>query len=113
MKLFIVFLLLLVSLFVIGASCVKSSTDIPEVFVMENSKGVVTFNHKQHSEAFEHDCGVCHHTGVKNQTCSNCHKEKKTEILSSKNAYHKTCKGCHKIMEQGPTKCGECHEKIH
>jgi hypothetical protein len=51
-------------------------------------------------------CMDCHHEGLDDPKCTNCHKPEE-----SKNIYHKQCKdGCHK--EKGaPTGCKDCHPK--
>ena len=85
------------------------------------SYGKVTFTHKKHAETLKIDCLKCHHTWKKGETtgkmCKDCHKaaaEGKT--ISSKDAYHKDCKGCHDEAKKankpaGPTGCTQCHVK--
>lgn len=69
--------------------------------------GTVTFPHAAHQSRT--DCATCHHTGDYAQ-CKSCHGVK-AEAPKSKDAYHNLCQGCHKTMQQGPTKCKECHVK--
>ena len=82
-------------------------------------KPPVNYNHEKHM-ASAPDCKSCHHTwdgegAVKK--CSECHKAKKDgKKLDSKNAAHKTCRGCHRGMKKaekktGPTPCKGCHIK--
>ena len=89
--------------------------------VFDAPNGKVTFNHKKHNETLKIDCLKCHHTWKQGETsgkkCMECHKtgaEGKT--LSKKNAFHKTCKGCHDESKKankpaGPTMCTQCHVK--
>ncbi|GAB6094442.1 hypothetical protein JCM14469_06940 [Desulfatiferula olefinivorans] len=42
--------------------------------------------------------------------CASCHNgDKKITKLSSRDALHRQCIGCHEEMAQGPVLCGECH----
>ena len=89
--------------------------------VFDAPNGKVTFTHKKHSETLKIDCLKCHHTWKQNETsgkkCMECHKtgaEGKTP--SKKDAFHKTCKGCHDESKKankpaGPTMCTQCHVK--
>ena len=63
------------------------------------SFGKVTFTHKAHQEALK-DCTKCHASAAGG----------KIEGFGKEWA-HKTCKGCHNEMKQGPTGCKECHKK--
>ena len=82
-------------------------------------KPPVPFSHVKHAEVAP-DCKTCHHTwdgegAVKK--CSECHKAKKDgKKIDSKNAAHKSCRGCHRGMKKaekktGPTPCKGCHIK--
>ncbi len=82
----------------------------PAQFNLEAKNGTVAFDHAAHQAQFT-DCTVCHHEGVAVGTCKNCHLAKKGDAPKAKDAYHKQCKGCHKTMKQGPTKCKQCHIK--
>ncbi len=95
----------------------------PPKAVMEfkSPLGTVTFQHKVHIEQHKIACVKCHHTfkaGEPVIACSNCHtKVASGKQLSLKDAVHKTCGDCHKVMiAEGkkpptPTKCMECHKK--
>jgi hypothetical protein len=49
-------------------------------------------------------CSDCHHKGLEDPKCSNCHKPEE-----SKDIFHQQCKdGCHKV-KGGPTGCKDCH----
>jgi len=69
--------------------------------------GTVTFDHQAHQKRT--DCATCHHT-KEYAKCKSCHGVD-AKIPKAKNAFHTTCKGCHKKIEKGPTKCKECHIK--
>lgn len=71
-------------------------------------KGKVTFDHKKHSADIK--CKSCHHKEPDTR-CNTCHKAKKGENISAKDAFHKSCKACHKKEKKGPTKCKACHKK--
>ena len=82
-------------------------------------KPVVTFSHAKHAVVVP-DCKTCHHTLEGDgpvKKCSECHQAKKDgKKLDSKNAAHKTCRGCHRAMKKdgkktGPTPCKGCHIK--
>ena len=80
---------------------------------IQKAKGPVQFNHKAHAEKRAKDCQVCHHKDAAKaeQKCSACHKAKaEGKTVSLKDAYHTTCKNCHKKMG-GPKGCKECHKK--
>jgi hypothetical protein len=83
----------------------------PAQIKMDKAKtGVVTFNHATHQTAVP-DCAACHHTGGF-EKCSSCHaKADDGAKIKYKSAIHNNCKGCHKEMKKGPTKCKECHVK--
>ncbi|MBW2452110.1 MAG: cytochrome c3 family protein [Deltaproteobacteria bacterium] len=67
-----------------------------DVVTYENSKGNVTFNHKEHGEKLG---------------CEACHAGEPAKIEIDKEAAHgDACKSCHKD-KGGPTKCNDCHKK--
>jgi len=73
----------------------------------ETKKGPVTFDHATHTSA---SCKECHHKGTQKK-CFECHAAAdKDGTPKNKTAMHKNCKGCHKKIKKGPTKCGECHK---
>lgn len=92
-----------------------------DVVTYEVPYGKVTFTHKKHIDNYKVDCLKCHHTWKKGETtgklCKDCHKataEGKTS--SAKDAYHKSCKGCHDDLKKGgkptgPAGCTQCHVK--
>jgi hypothetical protein len=77
----------------------------------------VVFSHDVHVEKEKIDCVRCHHKDPQNpKACTVCHgKEAKGAQPPAKDAFHKSCQGCHKEMAakgvQAPTKCMECHKK--
>ena len=109
------------------AFAAETIPDDKAVIQFETKTGTVTFYHALHASLRVTTCESCHHTHEAGQAikpCSDCHKEKKTQIegfsvIAPKNskAYHTRCKGCHKYtMEElhkpaGPTKCKLCHVK--
>jgi hypothetical protein len=95
--------------------------DMPGVVTIDKAqakKAPVTFQHDDHAK--RSDCTVCHHTATGKddaQSCFECHGKDPNapdpSVSSSKdNPFHVRCKGCHKEVAKGPTKCGECHKKI-
>jgi hypothetical protein len=92
-------------------------------YVLKVAYGDVTFTHKKHAEILKIECVKCHHEmkvkkpGEAVQGCKSCHKAKtEGKALSSKEAYHKDCKGCHEEAKKankpaGPTGCTQCHVK--
>jgi hypothetical protein len=95
------------------------SADMPGKVVIDEiqkSKPPVPFDHKAHAEKRAKDCKTCHHKDEagKEQKCSACHKEKaEGKVVSLKEAYHTTCKDCHKkdASKKAPVKCNDCHVK--
>ncbi len=96
-----------------------------DVITFECSYGDVTFTHKKHNVEYKIDCydSKCHHTWDKDKNqksgdlCRDCHKKKaEGNTPSKKDAFHKSCKGCHEDRKKegkptGPTACKECHKK--
>jgi len=89
------------------ATIVVAVTTGPEEIKYTPKMGTVTFNHSAHQN--QADCVTCHHTGDYAQ-CKSCHGVD-PNAPKAKNAYHQSCKDCHKEREKGPTKCKECHIK--
>ncbi|MCK5227620.1 MAG: cytochrome c3 family protein [Desulfobulbaceae bacterium] len=97
----------------------------PADMVLKTTKGKkpANFPHKLHQESFK--CGDCHHgqtadgkkvdyiDGQEIGRCASCHNPDMANLKlnSYKNAGHANCKGCHKDMIKGPTKCNDCHPK--
>jgi opacity protein-like surface antigen len=70
-----------------------------KVVVLPAKNGDVTFNHLKHKDV-KGNCTACHEN------------EKGGKIVGiGKDWAHKTCKGCHEEMKQGPTGCTGCHVK--
>jgi hypothetical protein len=80
------------------------------------------FRHDEHNEkAGIEECNKCHHVyndegklvedeSSEDQHCSECHELKASgKKPALMNAFHTTCKGCHKEKNKGPVMCGECH----
>lgn len=91
----------------------------PKSVTIENKNGNVTFPHEAHQKDIK--CQTCHHMMDKDKekvACRACHKpEAEGEMLGLKDAFHKTCRGCHdqKVKadpnSKAPTKCKDCHKK--
>ena len=83
---------------------------VQDPLVLENKYGKVEFSHQKHEDK---KCQECHHTLKEGEEspklCGECHKE--GADISSKKAFHDTCKACHKKVAKGPTKCKACHQK--
>ena len=103
--------LLIVAAFVCTAFVAVAQDKGPASIKMDKAKtGVVTFDHAKH-QADVPDCKTCHHTGGF-EKCDSCHGAKDDgKKIKYKNAMHNNCKGCHKSMKKGPTKCKACHVK--
>ncbi len=86
----------------------------------------VAFPHGLHMDALE--CGDCHHeydeakgalvpVDDPDAGCAECHGARKEGSRPGlREAYHKSCIGCHRKMakqgkDTGPRTCGECHKK--
>jgi hypothetical protein len=92
-----------------------------EVVTYDVPYGKVTFTHKKHAENYKIDCLKCHHTWKKGETtgklCKECHKgTTEGKKLMVKEAFHKSCKGCHDDLKKankptGPAGCTQCHVK--
>ncbi len=93
---------------VFGTAFFAYAADKPAQVTYEVKMGKVSFDHTKHEGVT--DCATCHHTEGE-ATCKSCHMEKKGDAPKAKDAFHKNCKGCHKSMKKGPTKCKECHVK--
>lgn len=91
----------------------------PKSVTIEAKQGNVTFSHEGHAKDIK--CEKCHHTmgkGEEDLACRACHKaEAQGKVLSAKDAFHKSCKGCHEdrvkadASSKAPTKCKDCHKK--
>jgi len=121
----------------VGALTAAEEQAVPEKITLANKgykkdkKGPVTLTHKKHNVDYKIACAECHHVykdgkniwneGDHVDKCSTCHdfkkKNKKTKAMKLQNAYHKSCKTCHKALakEGKPTgpfkKCTKCHAK--
>lgn len=71
------------------------------------TKGAVTFDHAAH-EGRAADCKSCHHYGVGNGKCVDCHT-KLEGAPPIKRAFHRNCRTCHNDRWQARD-CGYCHK---
>ncbi len=99
--------LLVVAAFAATVCVSVASAKMPSVVKYDTKLGTVTFDHGAHKSQ---GCKTCHHKGLSAGTCKDCHGVDDA-APSAKDAFHKQCKGCHKEMDKGPTKCRECHVK--
>jgi len=107
--------------FVLSSLMVTGAFAAKDEIVFDASMGKVTFAHKKHSETLKIDCLKCHHTWKQGETsgkkCMECHKAgAEGKVLTAKDAFHNTCKGCHDEAKKankpaGPTGCTQCHVK--
>jgi DnaJ-class molecular chaperone len=89
------------------------------------TKPTVPFNHAKHFGQYEVKCERCHHAfqdkvnvwkeGDKVRKCAECHKSpaenEEGGMLALMNAYHRSCRDCHKEGRKGPIMCEGCHVK--
>ena len=86
-------------------------------------RGPVEFSHRAHHEDYKLKCQQCHHEfdGGKNiwkegdpaTKCAECHMtplKPEGKMPSLHQAFHGTCRNCHKAAQAGPLTCGECHQ---
>ena len=100
-----------------SAPAPKDVITIPKV---GDKRSAVTFNHKRHSA--DYACIKCHHKpkdGVANVSCLACHgKQEVGGTPDARDAFHDTCKGCHKdsvkknpaLEGKAPKECNACHK---
>jgi predicted CXXCH cytochrome family protein len=80
----------------------------------------VPFTHKKHYVDYELACRACHHAWkleIRENPikCKECHKGKKiSEAILLRNAFHRSCLGCHRKFRNqkkptGPIGCKDCH----
>jgi len=86
----------------------------------QKRKPPVALPHELHAKKAKIPCKQCHHKGKIEQGCSSadCHAGKANakrpgcaEMSLKKNVFHLSCRGCHKEMKKGPTRCNQCHVK--
>jgi class III cytochrome C family protein len=89
-------------------------------------KKPVKFSHKRHNKEYKIACVDCHHVYQDGENlwkeadhvekCAACHDSIKAQddVMKLQNAFHKSCKGCHKEVSQKGKgapykKCSGCH----
>jgi len=108
------------------------------LFDLYGKRGVVFYDHKIHEAFISKDpdyrykakpaaaCSGCHHTtnamGVSQLIqCRACHletgnaknpKSSQDVEMSTDEAFHQNCIGCHRAAAKGPRLCGGCHKLI-
>lgn len=87
-----------------------SEADCPgmRVFPGKGKLGGVSFSPRVHHEHGV-TCRLCHHTGVEDGKCSNCHGVD-PRVPNRQDAFHLLCKGCHK-HEKLDNSCEFCHRQ--
>ena len=90
----------------------------PSNVTLPASNGAVKVPHAKHKKDYGLGCGKCHHPvqaamaekAGSDKNCRACHG---TGISpkGAKDAFHGTCRDCHKTMGAGPQSCTECHVK--
>ena len=129
------------ALLVVGAICYAAfpikQPEQPIRLMFQAVSGNVLFHHKTHAsqEGYGIDCFECHHhsgadeteirsckychpisqeTDTAPQACLDCHDQseiKNSLTISSGDAFHMQCAGCHEDYGQGPKEqeCSSCH----
>jgi hypothetical protein len=81
-------------------------------------RGAVRFTHALHAKyvdkgTAETNCLVCHHTNKASDdmdSCGSCHKQESSgKTPNREQAFHNSCRDCHRQLDEGPRKCVECH----
>ena len=102
------------AVFFVGAVAIASGPKTVTIDQCKKRKAAVTFNHEAHVKNANGKCNTCHHKWDgkgEPHSCFKCHGcKKKGNAPKAMKAFHKNCKGCHKKMGKGPTKCKECHK---
>lgn len=87
---------------------------------LRGGRGKVLFPHFKHLNGIlvagtkQEVCQVCHHTteaGKRPTNCSDngCHLRTTTKVSKREDAFHGTCRACHRQERRGPRKCAQCH----
>lgn len=114
------------SLAIAGGVTTASADNGPADMVLQtgNAKKPANFPHAKHQENLK--CADCHHTKTADgkrgpyaegaqAKCVTCHNETdmpdNKKLNNFKGVGHAQCKGCHKDMAKGPSKCTGCHPK--
>ena len=82
---------------------------------IESQPGTVIFSHSRHNGIL---CQDCHHETQTSRiefSCRACHIKSADNVVNTKQAFHKSCIGCHlsgkkNNKKTGPAKlCSQCH----
>lgn len=96
----------LAGVFALPAVAVKAP---PTLNFKAAAKSPVSFDHAGH-EVRIGDCKTCHHMGVGNGSCTQCHGVT-DQAPGTKRAFHKSCRGCHTKMKVANYRdCAFCHK---
>ncbi|MCT4535011.1 cytochrome c3 family protein [Halodesulfovibrio sp.] len=102
---------------------------VPMRVLLDNSAGLVVFDHAKHVDEYGVDCETCHHElldeadedgnipeDAEPAACSDCHSKVSDDpdVPGLMDAYHQSCMGCHEEIDAGPytqDQCNQCHFK--
>ena len=120
----------MIAAFVMAAVAMAAVTSTPGGKVADVIKFKPPWKARKHFRPFAHKlhntkygvkkCQTCHHTWKGKgqiQKCFVCHLKKAADSKAKGGGntafkvFHKNCKGCHKKLKKGPTKCKQCHPK--
>lgn len=82
-------------------------------------KPPVAFDHEEHSVDHRIPCAGCHHEKERRPgrcLADDCHGPRRRVVKGKlmpelEDAFHETCKGCHRENRSGPIKCNDCHDR--
>lgn len=102
---------------------------VPMRVLLDNSAGMVIFDHAKHVDGYGESCVACHHElsdevdddgnlpdDAEPTLCSDCHSKVSDDpdVPNLMDAYHQSCMGCHEENGSGPyekDQCNQCHFK--
>ncbi len=106
-------------LFLAGIICYaafpKTAPEEPVRILLENTGGVVFFDHKLHASenGYQIACTDCHHMwdegDSKPESCTACHALDGEDPMKRYDALHLQCIGCHEATGTAPVQCAGCH----
>ena len=91
-------LMLCIAIFSVTFAFANIKGDFNFTKTYQATAGVVTFDHKNHTERFTDECGFCH-------SALKTFGGKVDKMFG-----HKVCRVCHESHD-GPSECTGCHDK--